>query len=161
MIGIEYSYCLLSPRAFTYNKDALLVKDAQFVMRYNNPRNRQQGQRPPESLSCGCYAFSSRFCLRFSLRLSFAFFCISFLPLSFFPFSPIFSSPYSIFYHLQAKSIIITIACTALYHISLKNQSRPGSRSTNRRAGLKIICVGQLWMWRVSGMMCANVMVVQ
>ncbi len=40
--------------------------------------------RPPS------YLLFSFFCFRFSLSVNFAFFCVSFLPLSFFPLSPIF-----------------------------------------------------------------------
>ena len=40
--------------------------------------------RPPS------YLPFSFFCFRFSLSVNFAFFCVSFLPLSFFPLSPIF-----------------------------------------------------------------------
>ncbi len=36
------------------------------------------------------YLLFSFFCFRFSLSVNFAFFCVSFLPLSFFPLSPIF-----------------------------------------------------------------------
>ncbi len=41
----------------------------------------------------GIYFFFAFFCFRFSFRLSWAFFCCSFLPLSFFPLSPISVSP--------------------------------------------------------------------
>ncbi len=40
------------------------------------------------------FSFFSFFNLRFSFELSWAFFCCSLLPLSFFPLSPIFVSPY-------------------------------------------------------------------
>ena len=41
----------------------------------------------------GIYLFFSFFCFRFCFGLSWAFFCCSFLPLSFFPLSPISVSP--------------------------------------------------------------------
>ena len=56
------------------------------------------------------YFFFSFFCFRFSFGLSFALDCCSFLPLSFFPLSPISESPYYI--KLIIKVSKFYVCCT-------------------------------------------------
>ena len=69
----------------------------------SNPNRDQRSAAVPTGFSSykngrraellGIYFFFSFFCFRFSFRLSWAFFCCSLLPLSFFPLSPISVSP--------------------------------------------------------------------